>query len=159
MGGDGPVSPEQREATTPVLLWFVHYAHESLPLEPLRHQANAALPLCLGRPGSETAVLPQLQEIEINLVDDRTIAEVHGEFLDDPDPTDVITFHHGEIFVSVETAARAAAEHGLPLENELLRYVVHGLLHLNGHTDGDPDCRVAMHRIQEEIVTTVSAPD
>ncbi len=67
-------------------------------------------------------------------------------------PTDVITFQHGEIFISVETAQRQAESFATSLEHELRLYLVHGLLHLHGFDDRDPDARRRMHSTQEKIV-------
>ena len=70
----------------------------------------------------------------------------------DPTPTDVITFHHGEIVLSAETARREARQRGLPLPAEIARYAVHGLLHLAGWSDGDPGAAAEMRSIQEKIL-------
>jgi probable rRNA maturation factor len=85
-------------------------------------------------------------EISIAVVDDRSIHELNRQFLDHDYPTDVLSFplvaagNHleGEIVVSVDTAAREAAEVGWSTEDELLLYVVHGALHLAGFADKDP---------------------
>ena len=58
-------------------------------------------------PGSP---LEGLEEIEVSVVSDRTIAAVHRRFMDIRGATDVITFEHGEIVISGETAARHAAD-------------------------------------------------
>lgn len=100
----------------------------------------------------DAGALESLEAIEVALVDDETIARVHGEFMDDPTPTDVITFDHGEIVIGVETGARQAAEHEETLERELLRYMVHGLLHLAGHEDEEDAARERMIAEQERIV-------
>ncbi len=98
---------------------------------------------------------PDLEFLEVSLVPDAEIARIHGEFLGDPAPTDVITFGHGEIIVGVEVAAREARERGWPLERELLLYVIHGLLHLKGLDDGTPGEREEMTRAQEAILDAV----
>jgi probable rRNA maturation factor len=98
------------------------------------------------------SVLRQLPEISFVLVSDARIAAVHGQFLRDPTPTDVITFHHGEIVLSAETARREARQRGLPLPAEIARYAVHGLLHLAGWSDGDPGAAAEMRSIQEKIL-------
>ncbi len=90
--------------------------------------------------------------VEISIVDDPTIARVHADFLNDPTPTDAITFHHGEILVSCDTAARYAAAHGLGKEEELFRYMVHGLTHLQGYLDYEPADREALFAVQEPLV-------
>jgi probable rRNA maturation factor len=89
-------------------------------------------------------------------VDDPTIADVHGRFLDDPTATDVITFPHGdglgEIIVSYDTALRQADQFGEPWLRELFRYMIHGLLHLHGYLDGLPEQRELMFSYQEPLV-------
>lgn len=151
-----------------MLLNFSHHHPTAIvDQDRLERLSEAALALVLASPAPESAapggcgeapaekVLPSLDEVEVSLVDDATIADIHGQFLDDPTPTDVITFHHGEILISLDTAARQAADHGESFEREVFRYVVHGLLHLLGHTDTIPAARTAMHAVQEEIVGKV----
>jgi probable rRNA maturation factor len=134
---------------------FAHTDCGGISLDQLAEQALAALPLCLAVCGSEEPGLGALEEVEISLVSDEVIAGVHGEFMADPTPTDVITFHHGEILISLDTARREAPAHGNTVAEETLLYLIHGLLHLNGHTDlREPD-RAAMHRVQEEILRQV----
>ena len=96
--------------------------------------------------------LSGLDSVEISIVDDPTIAAVHGEFLDDPTATDAITFPYGEVLVSCDTAAAYAAAHGLPREEELFRYMVHGLTHLHGYLDYEPADRDALFAVQEPLV-------
>ncbi|MCB1077666.1 MAG: rRNA maturation RNase YbeY [Verrucomicrobiae bacterium] len=139
--------------------WIECYEHCPQPevsVDSLNERARAALPLCLVATGAAvTACLPSLEEVEVSLVSDETIAGVHGEFMDDPTATDVITFQHGEILVSVETAKRCAGEFGHPAEREALLYVIHGLLHLNGHDDLSEPARTLMHAEQERILEAV----
>ncbi|MBL8734043.1 MAG: rRNA maturation RNase YbeY [Planctomycetes bacterium] len=76
--------------------------------------------------------------VSLLLTTDAGIAVLHQEHLDDPTPTDVMSFlvdGGAEIVVSVDTARRVAREHGHTLRAELALYVVHGLLHLCGHDD------------------------
>lgn len=123
----------------------------------LTEKGTEALPHILEVPGSEAPVLPGLEMVEATLISDETIAEIHGEFLDDPTPTDVITFHHGEILISEETARREASGYGKTTDEEVLLYLIHGLLHLHGHTDGQEPERSVMHRLQEDILSQVLA--
>lgn len=101
----------------------------------LRRIIKAAHPLCLAEAKSADAPLHELEEIEFTIISDEEIGIVHAEFLDDPTPTDVITFHHGEILVSADTALRQGAEHGQALNEELALYMIHGLMHLGGWDD------------------------
>lgn len=113
---------------------------------------QAMLPELLATPPGPDHVLSQLDMVEISIVDDETIARVHGEFLNDPTATDAITFPYGEILVSCDTAATYAAAHGIPREEELFRYMVHGLTHLQGYLDYEPEDREALFAVQEPLV-------
>lgn len=143
------------EGSKPSIELFDHTKGDLVRVEWLTKKAIHALPDCLESVGSEEPVLPQLSSVEVSLIGDEEIARVHGDFMGDPTPTDVITFHHGEILVSVDTAEREGPEHKNSIEEEVLLYLIHGLLHLNGHTDlVEPD-REQMHSIQNEILRRV----
>ena len=77
----------------------------------------------------------QLSEISVILISDRRMARLHRQFLNKSGPTDVITFQHGEIFISVETARKQARQFGTSVTGEIELYIVHGLLHLHGYDD------------------------
>ena len=96
--------------------------------------------------------LAHLATLEVALVDDETSSRVHMDFMEIPGATDVITFHHGEIVIGAEVALRQAEEFGEPLGREILRYFIHGLLHLAGHEDSEEAERKAMETVQERIV-------
>lgn len=98
----------------------------------------------------------ELQEdINIIFVSDERIAWLHRKYMSINGPTDVITFHHGEIFISVETAARQAKGFGTSFEYELELYIVHGLLHLCGFEDASDKGRREMQRVQDRLVRVV----
>ena len=63
-----------------------------------------------------------------------------------------MTFQHGEIFISVETARRHARAFGNSLLRELKLYIVHGLLHLHGFDDQTPSKAHKMKTAQEKIL-------
>ena len=96
------------------------------------------------------------EEILVVLVSDRKISAIHQQFMGIADPTDVITFQHGEIVISVETAARQAAEYGTDLLHELRLYIAHGLLHLAGYDDHSEDGFREMAKLQNELVERAS---
>lgn len=116
--------------------------------------ASVALPKSLEHPApgrSETA-LAGLEHVEIIIVSDRKIAGLHAQFMGIPGPTDVITFDHGEIVISAETAQENARRFLQSLEHELALYVIHGLLHLHGHEDATAAGAARMRRLQERIL-------
>lgn len=103
-------------------------------------------------------------ELSIAFVTDAALARLHGDFLDDPSSTDVITFEGdpaaglaGEICVSADTAAAFAQKHGLPFAEELLRYVVHGWLHLAGYDDLEPAKKRRMRAAEERALRLLRA--
>lgn len=93
--------------------------------------------------------------ITIVLCDDALIRQINVEFLKHDWATDVITFPlrecplEGEIYISVETAARQAVEYGISTRTELIRLAVHGTLHLLGYDDTTETNRLLMHSRQE----------
>ena len=80
------------------------------------------------------------------------MASLHRQFLGRSGPTDVLTFAHGEIFISVELARRQARRFGNTLTREIRLYVVHGLLHLHGFDDQTESGARRMSEMQERIV-------
>lgn len=124
-------------------------------LEKWQEAANQALPLALEHPAHDGGVLPELDFVEISIVDDAAIDQVHRDFMDIPGATDVITFAHGEIVISSETAQSYGSEFGNSFEKELMLYIIHGLLHLSGHEDAEEGERTEMERIQSEILSQV----
>jgi probable rRNA maturation factor len=139
----------------PKIVLYQRQRRHRCDLKWLRATIARAMPLCLAQVKGESPSLPGLPEIEASIVTDKVIGEVHAEFLADPTPTDVITFHHGEILVSADTAARAGPAHGLSLDEELLLYLIHGLLHLGGWDDHDPEEAAEMKKVQEGILMQV----
>ncbi len=94
----------------------------------------------------------KLSHFEVILVSDRRMSELHRRFLRIDGPTDVITFQHGEIFISVETARRQARAFRTSLKDELQLYVVHGLLHLRGFDDKSASSARVMRTTQNRVL-------
>ncbi|MDE6096387.1 MAG: rRNA maturation RNase YbeY [Muribaculaceae bacterium] len=83
--------------------------------------------------------------------DDEEILRVNREFLRHDYFTDIITFDYshrdrvgGDLFISIETVQSNAEELGVSYDSELLRVIVHGLLHLCGIDDKGPGEREIM---------------
>jgi probable rRNA maturation factor len=127
-----------------------------VPLVALQEFAVRALRECLRIPRKKSG-LANLTELNVLLVSNRRMAELHRRFLHLPGPTDVITFQHGEIFVSVETARSQARHFRNSFEGELRLYVAHGLLHLHGLDDKTPADVAKMERAQEKLVAAAQA--
>lgn len=104
------------------------------------------------RPKSEIA---SLNRIHILIVSDRRMAALHKEFCGITGATDVLTFQHGEIVISADTAATQARMFHTNVTAEIQLYVLHGLLHLAGFDDATPSKRRQMHQLQRKLMTTV----
>jgi probable rRNA maturation factor len=104
-----------------------------------------------------------LRELSIALVNDRTMSRLHKRFMNLASPTDVLTFPLelnragtatiGEVVICAPYATRSAKEHRIPVQNELLLYALHGVLHLCGFDDRTPAGFREMHRKEDAILT------
>ena len=134
----------------PSLFWSNRQRTVVLDLPKIRRIVEVALPKCVGKPRKKGLILPS--DVEITLLGEAAIAKVHGEFLEDPTPTDVITFEHGEILIGVPIAAANARKFRHPADHEVALCAIHGLLHLLGYDYLTENERVIMHARQEEIL-------
>lgn len=105
-------------------------------------------------------------ELAIHLVSTRKMTQINEDFLKHDGPTDVITFNlremlalpesttelAGEIYICVRVAENQASEFSTTWQEELVRYVVHGVLHLTGHDDLVPEKRRAMKREENRLL-------
>ena len=104
------------------------------------------------------------RELSLVFLTDAALAQLHADFLDDPSPTDVITFEGdpalgtaGEICVSADAAARAGRQHGQDFSTELTLYLVHGWLHLAGYDDLQPAKKRVMRRAEARSLRLLAA--
>jgi len=104
------------------------------------------------RPRAEIGSVP---EVTVLIVSDRRMAALHQEFCGLAGPTDVLTFRHGEIVISAETAVRQARMFHSNLVCEIQLYLLHGLLHLAGFDDLATNQRRQMHRLQKKLLATI----
>lgn len=103
-------------------------------------------------------------ELSILLAGDAEIHELNRQYRNKDRPTDVLSFPQdedalnekgqtllGDVAISVETAARQAAEHHLTLEEELILLLIHGILHLMGydHETSRQDARIMKQKTRD----------
>ena len=123
---------------------------------PLRNAVEAAL-----RRHDKTAA-----RISVALVDDAVMTRLNRAYLGRDSTTDVLAFDlsedpgdgarvEGELVLSVDTAAREAADRGHGVEAELALYAAHGVLHLLGYKDGQEDMAARMHEMEDEILSSI----
>lgn len=143
----------KRKSLLPAIFVANHQDAVPLDLPLLERLLPAAVTAVLRQPpGPGDTLLPQIEEVELSILSDEEISRQHEAFLGDPTPTDVITFHHGELLLSAETAARESRNRSHPVERELLLYAVHGLLHLHGYDDHCASDSARMGTLQDQIL-------
>ncbi|WP_242158063.1 rRNA maturation RNase YbeY [Aestuariivivens sediminis] len=81
-------------------------------------------------------------DISYIFCDDAYLHKLNVEFLNHDTLTDIISFDYsigkiiqGDIYISVERVAENAGTFGVAFHNELLRVMIHGILHYCGYTD------------------------
>ncbi|HEX8236851.1 MAG TPA: rRNA maturation RNase YbeY [Abditibacteriaceae bacterium] len=133
------------------------------PSQPTSHNATSLRAAALQ---SESALQ---SEIDVSFVSDAEIAELNTLYRRKPRPTDVLSFSQtegeelpfdlptnplplGDLVISIETAARQAAERHHSLATEVAFLAVHGTLHLLGYDHVTSSQRRAMWKQQEAIV-------
>jgi probable rRNA maturation factor len=123
-----------------------------LDVSALKQFARRAAPIVAELKTKNRSALNFPNEILVVLVSDERIADLHQRFMDESGPTDVITFQHGEIFISAPTAQRQACEYGTSTLREIQLYIVHGLLHLRGFDDRTAIQRAKMRAAERAVL-------
>ena len=103
-------------------------------------------------------------ELGVYLVSPEKMADLNEKFLGHEGPTDVITFNygdaemlHGEIFICPDIGVDQAKEFKTTPQMEIVRYLVHGMLHLRGYDDRTLAKRAKMKRAEDKWVRWVTA--
>lgn len=108
-------------------------------------------------------------DLAISFTDEATMEKLHIAFMDEPGPTDVLSFPMdelrpgtpedmtpagllGDIVVCPTVAARQAVTAGHETINEILLLTTHGILHLLGFDHAEPDEEKEMFGLQREIL-------
>jgi probable rRNA maturation factor len=108
--------------------------------------------------------------LSLTLVDDATIRRLNHEHRGKDKATDVLSFSLvenggpsaerllGDVVISVETARRQAAEYDAPLQAELYRLLIHGILHVVGHDHERADERRVMVAAERRLAKAIGLP-
>lgn len=96
-------------------------------------------------------------DLSIAFVDRATMRKANRRFLRHDYDTDVLAFPLespmlGEIVISTDFAVKEARTRGLPVLEEVFRYLVHGILHLAGYDDHSPGAKRKMWARQERYL-------
>lgn len=139
----------------------------------------------LARHGAEAARLLRAGgAVRVRVVGDEAMAQAHEEFGGVPGTTDVLTFDLSDpeefpnlprptatdigkgndrlvygldtdILVCIDEGERQAGARGYAVERELLLYIIHGVLHCVGFDDHDEAESVAMHEMEDALLTAI----
>lgn len=112
-------------------------------------------------------------ELSVMLVDSDAMAVLNSKWMDEPGPTDVLSFPMdelrpgtesepsagilGDVVLCPEVAQAQARKAGHATAEELLLLTVHGLLHLLGYDHAEPDERQQMFTLQRNLLLTFLA--
>ena len=105
-------------------------------------------------------------ECEVNLVfvDENEMTELHIKWMDEPGPTDVLSFPMdvpenpgdavtlGDIVIAPTVAATQAASAGHSADHEIFILAAHGLLHILGYDHANKEDEKVMFALQEDLV-------
>lgn len=113
-------------------------------------------------------------ELSVVCVSPEAIAVLHEEYLDEPGPTDVMSFPMdelrpgepdgeppvgmlGDVVLCPDVAGRQAVAAGHSPEHELRILLAHGILHLVGFDHADPADEARMFALQRSLVAEYEA--
>jgi len=113
-------------------------------------------------------------ELAILFVDEAAMSELHVKWMDEPGPTDVLSFPMdelrpgtadaptpagllGDIVVCPTVAVKQAKKAGHSSEEEMLLLTTHGILHLLGYDHAEPDDEKEMFALQRNLLLTFLA--
>jgi len=101
-----------------------------------------------------------LGNISYIFCDDNYLLQVNNKFLDHNFYTDIITFDYvegnlisGDIFISTERVADNSTKFGVILEDEFLRVISHGILHLLKYNDHEESEKEIMRKIESDCIS------
>jgi probable rRNA maturation factor len=108
-------------------------------------------------------------ELSVVLVDEPAMEQLHVQWMDEPGPTDVLSFPMdelrpgtdgedspagllGDVVLCPQVAARQAVTAGHGTQDELLLLTTHGILHLLGYDHAEPDEEREMFDLQRRLL-------
>ncbi len=101
----------------------------------------------------------KIKRLDINFIKEDEMLKLNQKHLKDENHTDILTFSYSdqlrieaEIFISIERACENAKIHSETLDNEVLRLISHGLLHVFGMEDSTKAMREEMNEEENKLM-------
>jgi probable rRNA maturation factor len=95
-------------------------------------------------------------DLNFILTNDSKLKKMNLQFLKHNYYTDVISFNYGdgkiiegEVYISIDTVKRNASNYKVSYYSELVRVIIHGILHLCGYDDKNSESRNVMRKIED----------
>ena len=98
-----------------------------------------------------------VENLTYQFIDDQEMIKVNRKFLNHDNFTDIITFDYtqngklsADIFISTDRVSENAEAYDSTYENEMMRVLIHGVLHCLGYTDKTPEEKQMMRNKENE---------
>ncbi|MCC6255118.1 MAG: rRNA maturation RNase YbeY [Ignavibacteriaceae bacterium] len=103
----------------------------------------------------------KILNLEINFISAKSILDINKTYLNHDYTTDIITFNYseivneldGEIFISIDDALSNSKKFNVSVSDELVRLVIHGILHLLGYDDIAHSDKKIMKRMENKLLS------
>ena len=138
------------------------------------HELDEAEFAALARHVLDAMHVHPVSELSVLMVTPEVMSELHVQWMDEPGPTDVLSFPMdelrpgtegeptpagllGDVVLCPDVAARQALDAGHSTVEELLLLTVHGILHLLGFDHAEPEEEKEMFGLQRQLLLTFLA--